>query len=116
MEASRKDEEWKPGRQPFRVRCKTHGLVELTDDEYDAQLSRPDDRWRCTVCGEEASWDDAWYEGYVDHVSVLIDAGFDGTEYGGDGSVHVKCTQCEATCVNGVACHEHGCRNQRRTR
>lgn len=27
-------------------------------------------------------------------------------------SYRVKCSQCEACCINGVACHESGCPNQ----
>ena len=30
------------------------------------------------------------------------------------GAVHVRCSQCEAMAINGVACHETGCPNQRR--
>ena len=31
-----------------------------------------------------------------------------------DGSVLVQCSQCEAAVINGAACHELGCPNQRR--
>lgn len=26
-------------------------------------------------------------------------------------TIRAKCSQCEALCINGVACHETGCRN-----
>lgn len=42
--------------------------------------------------------------------------GFDLTKY--DRSEHryrVRCSQCEALVINGVACHETGCPNERRT-
>ena len=29
-----------------------------------------------------------------------------------DGSVTIGCSQCQATGINGVACHEHGCPNK----
>lgn len=29
-----------------------------------------------------------------------------------DGSVRLGCSQCEATGINGTACHETGCPNQ----
>ena len=25
----------------------------------------------------------------------------------------VKCSQCEALCINGIPCHEHGCPRER---
>ena len=28
-----------------------------------------------------------------------------------DGYIRVRCSQCEALCINGVACHETGCVN-----
>lgn len=32
------------------------------------------------------------------------------------GYTRVECSQCEALCINGVACHEIGCPNERRAR
>ena len=29
-------------------------------------------------------------------------------------SKRVRCSQCEATAVNGIPCHEHGCSNDKR--
>lgn len=40
--------------------------------------------------------------------------GFDETtsgESGGVGYVRPRCSQCEACCIQGVACHETGCLN-----
>lgn len=60
------------GLSPYRVRCSGLrfgtgcGPVHLTSEEYLQQLSQPSRRWRCPRCGEEAAWDDAWYEGYVE--------------------------------------------------
>lgn len=40
--------------------------------------------------------------------------GFDESRYGSPGTVMLKCSQCEATFINGVPCHEHGCPNKKR--
>ena len=45
----------------------------------------------------------------------LIEQGFDASwvrDEEDGGGVRVKCSQCEALCINGVACHETGCPNQ----
>jgi len=45
----------------------------------------------------------------------LVAQGFDRcTET--DGGVHVRCSACAALVINGVACHETGCPNARKTR
>lgn len=49
-------------------------------------------------------------------VEELKSLGFDysevlGADHGGD-AVRVKCSQCQATFVNGMPCHEKGCPNQ----
>lgn len=46
----------------------------------------------------------------------LIELGFDQSSMSDDDSdylprIHVKCSQCEALCINGVPTHEHGCPN-----
>lgn len=39
--------------------------------------------------------------------------GFDKTTYNrSTGYYKVKCSQCEAVVINGIACHETGCPNQ----
>jgi hypothetical protein len=41
------------------VHCKGKcGLVFLTDEQYDAQMDRPDSTWTCPQCGGGAEWDD----------------------------------------------------------
>jgi len=43
--------------------------------------------------------------------------GFDRSEYDRiRGSHHVRCSQCEALVINGIACHESGCPNEKGTR
>lgn len=42
-------------------------------------------------------------------------AGFD-LSVTGSGSIHVRCSQCRASVVNGVACHETGCPNAARAK
>lgn len=34
------------------------GVVDLTFEEYDYQMSRPDSTWRCPKCDASADWDD----------------------------------------------------------
>lgn len=62
------------GFSPYRVICSApcpqadaFGHVYLIAREYSRQLARPDSRWMCPWCGSSASWDDAWYEGYVQY-------------------------------------------------
>lgn len=48
-------------------------------------------------------------------VQQLRDQGFDETVYDrATGTWAVRCSQCDATVINGVPCHETGCPNQRR--
>jgi len=49
----------------YAVICPVHGKVELSDEQYEHQMSRPDSLWRCP-CGEIALWDDETYEAYLD--------------------------------------------------
>ena len=40
--------------------------------------------------------------------------GFDRTTYDREsGYYHVRCSQCQALVINGIATHEHGCPNSR---
>lgn len=43
----------------------------------------------------------------------LVTRGFDRTAIE-DGRVYPKCSQCEVLVLNGTACHEIGCPNQKR--
>lgn len=57
---------------PWAVICPHHGRVYLTEEEYRAQLDRPDEEWVCPVmvtdgempgpCGLGAEFDDENYE------------------------------------------------------
>lgn len=40
------------------------GLVYLTEDEYDRQMSAPSKTWRCPLCRYDADWSDENYEGF----------------------------------------------------
>ena len=39
-----------------------HGLVYLTDSEYDRQMMAADYGWRCPLCNSDASWSDDNFE------------------------------------------------------
>ena len=41
----------------------------------------------------------------------LLERGFDWSHVEDD-TIEVRCSQCEALCVNNTACHEQGCPNQ----
>ena len=52
---------------PWAVICRLCGRQYLTKRYYDYQMSRPDDRWACPVCGEYAEWDEETHEeSYLD--------------------------------------------------
>lgn len=45
-------------------------------------------------------------------MAELVARGFDRCKHVGVGKgIRVGCSQCQAICVNGVACHETGCPN-----
>lgn len=46
----------------------------------------------------------------------LRSQGFDRTTKSEDGYWRVRCSQCEALVINGIACHETGCPNQKHGR
>lgn len=46
----------------YRVRCSDCGVVYLTDSQYQRQMLRADDVWRCETCGAPAEFDDEWYD------------------------------------------------------
>jgi hypothetical protein len=47
-------------------------------------------------------------------IAHLVSLGFDLTERhkGSRHCLRIKCSQCRAFTVNGVPCHERGCRNE----
>lgn len=54
---------WSRKRTPYAVYChRGHGLVYLTKEDYDSQMSATDDLWVCPICGHDASWDDDNYQ------------------------------------------------------
>lgn len=52
---------------PYAVLCRVHGRVFLTHDEYQRQMQRAGDVWRCPLnhCGRAAEWDDDNYDRHV---------------------------------------------------
>jgi hypothetical protein len=50
---------------PYRVICFRCGPELLTEQQYTAQMMRPDDLWICPTCGSFATWDDDWYERFM---------------------------------------------------
>lgn len=60
---------------PYAVRCPKHGKVCLSTHEYSWQLSRPDDLWRCPICGQASEWDDTHYEAVMGPDGPLTDLG-----------------------------------------
>lgn len=47
---------------PYAVLCVEHGRVYLTPRNYDSQMRKADDLWRCPICGSASEWDDLNYE------------------------------------------------------
>jgi hypothetical protein len=41
-----------------RVTCPTHGLVYLSEEQYQEQLNNVDAPWHCPLCKETAEFDD----------------------------------------------------------
>ncbi len=52
------------------VHCWTHGLVKITEAEYDRQMERADDLWRCPICREPACWNQTFFEAIHDDEAV----------------------------------------------
>lgn len=50
---------------PYAVHCRLHGLVYLSQAEYDRQMDDPNSLWKCP-CGRLAEWDDDNYEARID--------------------------------------------------
>lgn len=47
---------------PFDIENAGHGLVYLTDEEYELQLLASGRGWRCPICNYDAEWDDSNFE------------------------------------------------------
>lgn len=50
---------------PYAVICREHGQQFLTEEQYSAQLMRPDSYWECPICGSHSEWDDDNYEEHM---------------------------------------------------
>lgn len=48
----------------------------------------------------------------AERLQALIERGFDNCTVRDSVSIKIRCSQCQATVINGVACHETGCPNQ----
>ncbi len=46
---------------PYAVVCGEHGKQCLSQEQYNAQMRRPDAFWLCPICGEVSDWDDIHY-------------------------------------------------------
>ena len=53
-------------RMKYAVICREHGSVELTEEQYEAQMLEPDACWFCPQCGGRALWDDDVYEQWLE--------------------------------------------------
>lgn len=54
-------------RTPWAVNCESKsdcGLVYLTRENYDRQMFRMNDTWKCPKCGGPADWNDDNYESF----------------------------------------------------
>lgn len=58
------------GPTPWAVLCPEHGRVYISEENYQSQMDCPNTTWRCP-CGQEAFWDDANYERYLDACEQL---------------------------------------------
>lgn len=45
-----------------QIICIKCGLVFLTEEEYDEQMSKPTSKWTCPNCLQEAYFDDDYFE------------------------------------------------------
>lgn len=55
---------------PYRVHCREHGDVCLTEAEYDRQMYAADATWVCPTCFGPAIWDDEWHEEQMDKLTA----------------------------------------------
>ena len=52
------------------VVCKEHGQVHLSEGDYMRQMNKPDSTWYCPYCGDDAYFDEDYYE---DHHGINDD-------------------------------------------
>lgn len=53
-------------RTAYAVICPRHGQVFLSLHEYDQQMDRPSDFWRCPLCGLHSEFDDNNYDDWTE--------------------------------------------------
>lgn len=53
------------GEKEASIICPIHGHVNLTEDDYNAQIARHDDFWKCPICVNTSGWDDDNYDAWV---------------------------------------------------
>lgn len=96
----------KANKTAWAVTCRTHGKQYLTEAQYDQQLSHPDDRWFCPVCGAVSEWDDENYDSW--HEAAADEAADDTPshtcpECGEDFSESIYEPYCKRTCMQNAA-------------
>lgn len=74
-------------RTPWAVNCPNHGLTFLTQEEYDLQMSRPDDPWVCPICNVLSTWSDNNYETFYAEKEII-------------GSINSLCKECHDTSIS----------------
>ena len=57
---------YSPTPTPWRVDCDMCGPQYLSKEFYLRQLNAPNICWRCPCCGQDAYWDDAHHEAFMD--------------------------------------------------
>ena len=46
----------------YGIICENHGKVELTREQYVAQMDHPDSLWKCPICKFPSDFDEDKYE------------------------------------------------------
>lgn len=90
---------------PWAVKCREHGQVFLSADEYTRQLGRPDSLWLC-YCGASAEFDDGHLETFDQECRYLGNLAVEMTR-----GVMLRCDDCMVSwtgCAAAVECPECG--------
>ena len=68
------------GMHPYVVICPEHKHMVMSQEEYMAQMYKPNELWKCPICGQTAYWSDDDYEAWCDMNPVpkqsVIDADY----------------------------------------
>ena len=51
----------------YAIDCNNCGTVELSQENYQYQMSRPNMLWQCPKCRGNAMWNEEVYESNFDH-------------------------------------------------